>query len=92
MRSKYGITFERAREILEVEQQGRCAICLSESPRARRNGWGWCVDHDHKTSKVRGILCHPCNSAIGLLREDETTLKAAIDYLARARATEPAQS
>lgn len=39
------------------------------------------VDHDHKTDKVRGLLCDACNRGIGFLREDLKTFKKAIKYL-----------
>ncbi len=39
------------------------------------------VDHDHTTGEVRGLLCHNCNRAIGLLREDPERLRRAIEYL-----------
>lgn len=44
------------------ESQGRkCAICGGTEPRGR----GWHTDHDHVTKKLRGILCKPCNTALG---------------------------
>lgn len=39
------------------------------------------IDHNHKTGKVRGILCQPCNTAIGLLKEKEGSLHNALIYL-----------
>lgn len=39
------------------------------------------VDHDHKTKKIRGLLCGKCNTGIGLLKENIEILKSAILYL-----------
>lgn len=39
------------------------------------------IDHDHKTNKVRGLLCSDCNKGIGLLKEDIDILERAIKYL-----------
>jgi hypothetical protein len=45
------------------DAQGRvCGICQCVEPGAKQ---GWSTDHDHATGKVRGILCHQCNLAIG---------------------------
>lgn len=40
-----------------------------------------CLDHDHNTSKVRGFLCHRCNSAIGLLRDSIENICRSVAYL-----------
>lgn len=60
------------------DKQGeRCAICgvgFAEPS----NG---CVDHNHETGAVRGLLCHQCNSAIGYFRESIESMKKAITYL-----------
>lgn len=39
------------------------------------------VDHDHKTKKIRGILCHHCNVGLGFFRDNEEFLSNAIKYL-----------
>ncbi|MEU9115034.1 endonuclease domain-containing protein [Streptomyces sp. NPDC048483] len=38
------------------------------------------VDHDHRTGKVRGVLCFNCNSGLGLLRDDPQAARRAIAY------------
>lgn len=39
------------------------------------------IDHDHKTGKIRGVLCFPCNKALGFMEDDIERLKNAIKYL-----------
>lgn len=65
-----------------AEQGGRCAICGADRPGAGRTG-RWPVDHDHVTGRVRGLLCHPCNRAIGLLRDLPEVADAVAAYLRR---------
>lgn len=60
-------------------QDGRCAICRRPEPNGSRGRW--CVDHDHKTGRKRGLLCVNCNSGIGLFKDDVDILRAAIVYL-----------
>lgn len=68
-----------------VEAQNNvCAICgnpetgiYPASKKPRRLA----VDHDHDTNTVRGLLCGPCNMALGLFYDDQTRLQKAIDYL-----------
>jgi len=55
-----------------------CMICKSPPGRKSLN-----IDHDHKTGKVRGLLCHGCNTAIGLMKDDVNILTKAIKYLKR---------
>ena len=64
------------------EAQGRrCANlgCRSESPN-RKDG-KWCTDHDHKTGKVRGILCQYCNVMLGQAQDDPSRLIGGAKYL-----------
>lgn len=42
-----------------------------------------CIDHDHKSGKIRGLLCGKCNSAIGLFGDSINNLQNAINYLKR---------
>ncbi len=65
------------------DQRGLCAICRQPESVAR-NGriQSLPADHDHKTGRIRGLLCHRCNVAIGLLREDPALFMAAATYLA----------
>lgn len=63
------------------QQNGLCAICGQENTSGHRLA----ADHDHKTGHVRGLLCHRCNTAIGLLRDDPDLLQAAIHYLEKER-------
>jgi hypothetical protein len=63
-----------------AEQEGKCAICKTDSPGARTKRFH--VDHDNDTGVIRGLLCSRCNTGIGQLRHSETLLLAAIAYLA----------
>jgi hypothetical protein len=66
------------------EQEGKCAICGCEPKRiGRRRKLMLCIDHDHKTGRVRSLLCHACNSALGLFRDSSELLRKAADYLER---------
>lgn len=41
----------------------------------------FCVDHNHNTGTVRGLLCHNCNSSLGLLKENVSILEKMIKYI-----------
>jgi len=60
-------------------QGGRCAICRNPSPGGKR----LCVDHDHATGRIRGLLCGACNLVLGYARDSEAVLASAIQYLAQ---------
>ena len=66
-------------------QDGKCGICKTPSGSNNR-GDKLAVDHCHETKHIRGLLCHRCNTALGLLKDDEDRLRAAIEYLSIARA------
>lgn len=70
-------------EVLFALQGGKCKICGTESG---SNGRGdkLAVDHCHATGHIRGLLCHKCNTALGLLQDNQANLQAAIDYLKEA--------
>jgi hypothetical protein len=50
---------------------------------AQDGDFTWHIDHDHLTGKVRGLLCHHCNAALGHVKDDPAILAALIKYLAR---------
>lgn len=74
--AKYRVTVGQYNAMLK-KQEGVCAICLEEC----RDRKVLCVDHDHKTGKVRGLLCNSCNRGIGLLKDDPDILRNAAWYL-----------
>lgn len=77
LKVKYGITLEDYDKMYK-SQNYKCAICDTENP----NGQGvFHVDHCHNTGKIRGLLCHSCNTALGHLKDCINNLKRAIKYL-----------
>lgn len=72
---KYGITPDDYLKLLE-KQGHACAICGGVEKDSRLY-----VDHCHSTEKIRGLLCSPCNLAIGLFRDNTITMANALDYL-----------
>lgn len=82
--ARYGLT---GPEVAELLQQTSCEICGSTDPR-RKDG-RFRIDHCHATGKVRGVLCHPCNIAIGLMQDQPNVLRAAAAYLERTQMEEP---
>jgi hypothetical protein len=79
----YGLTVDDYWELFH-DQDGQCAICdRPETSIDTRTGevFRLSVDHCHDTGKVRGLLCHRCNRAIGLLDDDPAVLRKAINYL-----------
>lgn len=66
---------------LMLSQNGKCAICKCDSGINNR-GDKLAVDHCHSTGKIRGLLCHKCNTALGLLKDSKENLLEAIRYLA----------
>jgi len=82
LKHQFGISLEDHNALLEA-QGGACAICghiPSERDRYRK-GKSLALDHDHKTNKIRGLLCDLCNRAIGQLQDSPTLLRKAADYL-----------
>jgi hypothetical protein len=71
----YGITEDQYNILLEV-QNGVCAICKQSCPSGRLLA----VDHDHKTGRVRGLLCMVCNNRLGII-ENTDWVELAKKYL-----------
>lgn len=86
----HGMTEDSYALLLE-SQGGTCAICRTSDP----GSGSFRVDHDHACCPgdrscgqcVRGLLCHNCNVALGLLADDPSRLLAAADYVGRSSKT-----
>lgn len=76
LRNKFGIGIEDYRFLLE-EQRGVCAICKNPCVSGNR----LCLDHDHKTNQIRGLLCGRCNRTLGLVEDRIDLLGEFISYL-----------
>ena len=77
----YGINLKQYEELF-LQQNGCCKICKKHiSELNNKHKKSLCVDHCHKTNKIRGLLCDKCNRGIGLLNDDIDILKNAVEYL-----------
>jgi hypothetical protein len=74
LRTKYNLTPEQHAAMI-AKQKGLCFIC-KQAPEK-----GLVVDHDHDGGKVRALLCHSCNRALGLLGDDPDRVAVAGRYL-----------
>ena len=87
LKYKYGITIADYNLMLN-RQGGTCAICNEKNftrQKATHNNksvpMSLAVDHNHKTGKVRGLLCNGCNTSLGKFKDDPILLEKAIKYL-----------
>lgn len=80
VKKTYGLT---PQEIVEwSKQQGDCCkLCGIHVSAFTGKKKKLCVDHCHKTGKVRGLLCESCNSMLGMAKDNVDTLLRAVDYL-----------
>ena len=80
IKSKYGVTAEDYVRMLE-QQGGGCAICGTSSFAGKNVRAPLTVDHDHKTERVRGLLCPSCNIGLGGFKDIPEMLIRAAAYL-----------
>jgi len=73
----YGITRNEYNTMYK-NQKAKCGICKLHEKHFTRI---LCVDHCHITGKIRGLLCHKCNAALGAFRDNIDILKNAIKWL-----------
>lgn len=79
--AQYGLTVEDYNKMLK-HQKGRCAICGKTE---KEHGRHLCVDHNHKTGMVRGLLCLYCNSRLmKYIRDSKLRSAGLAKYLQRA--------
>ena len=74
---KYGITIDQYDAMLKF-QNNCCNICKTHKSEFKKN---LAVDHCHKTGKVRKLLCHKCNTTLGLMDENIDNLNKLIEYI-----------
>lgn len=75
--STYGISIAEYNELF-TEQDGCCAICDRHQSEFKRR---LAVDHCHDKGRIRGLLCHNCNLALGRFMESPEILKSALEYV-----------
>lgn len=76
LKTIYKISTEDSIKAYRLIHNGSCMICGQSSEKRNLH-----LDHDHKTKKIRGILCVNCNSAIGKLKESPEIFKKALEYI-----------
>jgi hypothetical protein len=80
-KNRYGISYEEYVALFNL-QNGTCPLCNNKFSILPDEGFkGLVVDHNHETGEVRGLLCNPCNSGLGLLGDSPEVLRSAIEYL-----------
>lgn len=80
LQSTYNITETTLKQMYD-DQLGKCAICYNPIQLSSQTARSACVDHDHKTGKVRGLLCNHCNRGLGMFKDNIESLRFAIEYL-----------
>jgi len=78
--AKFGISIEDFNVML-LEQNNSCVICGCGIASERSRQQNFCVDHNHATGAVRGLLCDSCNLVLGYANDDVKLLKKCITYL-----------
>lgn len=81
----YGLNLDQVNELYEAADH-KCGLCKSEGFLMGTNGHTQTlvVDHCHTTGVVRGILCHNCNRALGLMQDSPDILRLAAAWVERA--------
>lgn len=88
LKRAYGITPEQYDAMLTA-QGGVCSVCGSAPDHTRNSGEAGrkktvlCVDHDHATGKVRGLLCSDCNRALGLMDDKLNWIQKLGEYISK---------
>lgn len=75
LKKVYGIDASEF-DIMLKKQDGACAVCRKKQEKADSLH----VDHDHSTGAVRGLLCGPCNRALGLLGDSPDRIRSLLQY------------
>lgn len=77
---KYKISRHQFEEML-LDQNFQCKICGVKFEGNESGQERICVDHDHDSGKVRGLLCRFCNIGLGKFKDHPENLRRAADYI-----------
>lgn len=82
LKRDYNLTIEEY-DLMVLNQNNRCAICNKEELEIGAYGEikNLCVDHCHKTGRIRGLLCGQCNKGLGQFKDKIDSLLSAVEYL-----------
>lgn len=72
LRREYKLTLQEYDNLCK-QQNYLCAICMKKETLI--------VDHDHKTGKIRGLLCSSCNKGLGFFGDSSNLLEKSVSYL-----------
>jgi len=86
-RVDFGITIEDFEKKLSL-QQNKCLGCGKEFTEKGDA----CLDHNHTSGKIRGILCRNCNLAVGGAKDNIEILKKVINYIIKYNTHDAEQS
>ena len=76
----YGMTLGEY-DSIRLRQGNRCAACRRYPAKEGRLSMRLAVDHDHETNRLRGLLCHSCNIALGWAEDSSDRLRMLADYI-----------
>lgn len=84
LKTRFNMRIEDFNKLLDA-QDSKCAICkepiilLGDCKKSKKHA----IDHDHRTGKIRGILCNVCNVGLGHFKDNIFLLERAIEYLGK---------
>lgn len=78
---RYGISIAQ-KHAMVMAVGAKCESCGSSNSGKPKSDpvMGFCVDHDHATGKIRGILCVHCNAALGQLKNSPDVIVRLLNY------------
>ena len=79
LKHMFNLTLDQYNEMLR-KVKNQCEICETKFDNLKFRP---CVDHDHQTNKIRGILCNNCNAGLGFFAESHDILQRANAYANR---------
>lgn len=80
LKASYGATPEQTAAIL-AWAGGPCSACGKQLIKFGTGLDDACIDHDHSTEVVRGLVCGACNRALGLVKDSIEHLRRLEAYL-----------